>query len=119
MFVRMKNELPTAPETNDPLDALLREADVYIPDDGFTARVIAVLPRRRRRPWLRLAVLSVATLAGAGLAAWQLPSGSALLAAIPRSVTAFQWQTATMLLPILAALGALGWGVFAMVNEEE
>jgi hypothetical protein len=115
----MKNESPNVPETNDPLDVLLREADVYIPDNGFTARVIAVLPRRRRRSRVRLAVLSVATLAGAGLAAWQLPSGSALLAAVPRSITAFQWQTAAMLLPILVALGALGWGVFAMVNEEE
>jgi len=115
----MKNELPNVPEANDPLDALLREADVYIPDNGFTARVVAALPRRRRHSWLRLGVLSVATLAGAGLAAWQLPSGSALLTAIPRSVTAFHWQTATALLPIFAALGALGWGVFAMVNEEE
>ena len=115
----MKNELPNVPETNDPLDALLREADVYIPDNGFTALVVAALPRRRRHAWLRLAVLSGAMLVGAGLAAWQLPSGSALLAAIPSSVTAFQWQTAAVLLPILAALGALGWGVFAMVNEEE
>jgi len=115
----MKNDLPNVPEANGPLDALLRESDVYIPDDGFTARVVAALPRRRKRSWLRLAVLSGATLVGAGLAAWQLPSGSALLAAIPRSVTAFQWQTAAILLPIVAALGALGWGVFAMVNEEE
>ena len=115
----MKNDLPNHPERNDPLDALLRESDVYIPDDGFTARVVASLPQQRKRSWLRLAVLSGATLAGAWLAAFQLPSGSALLAAIPSSVTAFQWQTAATLLPIVAALGALGLGVFAMVNEEE
>jgi hypothetical protein len=115
----MKDDLPNDPETNDPLDALLREADVYVPDDGFTARVIAALPRRRRRSWLRLEVLSGAALASAGLAAWQLPSGGDLLAAIPRNLTAFQWQTATLLLPILTALGSLGWGVLAMVNEEE
>ena len=115
----MKNEMNQTPETNDPLDTLLREADDYIPDNGFTARVIAVLPRRQRHSWLRLAVLSVATLAGAGLTAWQLPSASALLIAIPRNVTAFQWQTAAVLLPIFAALGALGWGVFAIVNEEQ
>ena len=36
------------PETNDPLDALLREQDKYIEDNGFTARVVAALPRRRR-----------------------------------------------------------------------
>jgi hypothetical protein len=115
----MKNELPNVPETNDPLDALLREADIYIPDDGFTARVVATLPRRRRHSWLRLAVLSSATLIGASLAAWQLPSASTLLDAVPRSLTALQWQTTAILLPILAAIGALGWGVFAMVTEEE
>ena len=114
----MKNEMNQTPETNDPLDTLLREADDYIPDNGFTARVIAVLPRRQRHSWLRLIVLSCATLASAGLAAWLLPSGSALLAAIPHNFTALQWQTAAVLLPIFAALGALGWGVFAIVNEE-
>ncbi|MBI3880568.1 MAG: hypothetical protein HY301_10970 [Verrucomicrobia bacterium] len=115
----MKNEINQTPERNDPLDTLLREADGYIPDNGFTARVVAALPQRRRHSWIRLMVLSCGTLASAALAAWLLPSGSALLAAIPRNLTALQWQTAAMLLPILAALGALCWGVFAMMNEEE
>ena len=115
----MKNEMNQPPETNDPLDALLREADDYIMDNGFTVRVVAALPRRVRHSWRRLIVLSCATLASAALAAWLLPSGGALLDAIPRNFAALQWQTATMLLPILAALGALCWGVLAIVNEDE
>ena len=35
------------PETNDPLDALLREQNLYVEDNGFTMRVISALPRRR------------------------------------------------------------------------
>ena len=115
----MKNELPNVPNANDPLDVLLREADDYIPDNGFTTRVVAALPRRQRHSWLRLAVLSFATLAGAALAAWQLPSASMLFDAIPRSITAFQWQTVAVLLPIIASLGTLGAGMFALVYEEE
>ena len=37
-----------SPETHDPIDKLLREQDGHLPDDGFTRRVMAALPRRRR-----------------------------------------------------------------------
>jgi hypothetical protein len=64
------------PETNDPLDALLREQDKYIEDNGFTARVVAALPRRSRRAWLRPAILLGATAIGSVLAVWWLPWGN-------------------------------------------
>lgn len=62
------------PEENDPLDALLREQTPYIPDNGFTARVVASLPKRRA-PLLprRSIVLLVASLLGWILAALWLP----------------------------------------------
>ena len=60
------------PETNDPLDALLREQDKYIEDNGFTARVVAALPRRRRA-WLCPTILLGATAIGSVLAIWLLP----------------------------------------------
>jgi len=37
-----------SPETNDPIDKLLREQDTHLADDGFTKRVVSRLPRRRR-----------------------------------------------------------------------
>ncbi len=60
------------PETNDPLDALLREQDKYIEDNGFTARVVAALPRRRRA-WLRPVILMGAVAIGSVLAVGWLP----------------------------------------------
>ena len=40
----------------DPIDALLREQNAYVDDNGFTARVIKELPRRRRA-WLRPTIM--------------------------------------------------------------
>lgn len=108
-----------APQTNDPLDALLREADNYVADDGFTARVLAALPARRHHAWLRLAILSGGLLLAGLLAAWQLPLPSEILNAVPRNLLAVRWQTVAVLLPVLAALASLLWGAFALVSEEE
>ncbi|MEY4918699.1 MAG: hypothetical protein RL616_2612, partial [Verrucomicrobiota bacterium] len=55
------------PEENDPLDALLREQNSYVEDGGFTARVVKSLPRRRRA-WLRPAILLGTTAIGLVLA---------------------------------------------------
>jgi hypothetical protein len=115
----MNNNLPNAPETNDPLDALLREADGYIPDNGFTARVITALPARRKHSWRRFAVLSTAMLIGAVLAAWQLPSAIAMVGTMPKQWSAFHWQTLFAFVPLLAALASLGWVAFAVTDEEE
>jgi hypothetical protein len=53
------------------------------------------------------------------LVAWQLPAAIAMLNAIPRHWSAFQWQMLLTFLPMLTALVSLGWVVFALVNEEE
>ena len=53
-----------SPETNDPVDALLRAQNTYLDDHGFTARVSRALPRRRRA-WLRPVILLSATAIGA------------------------------------------------------
>jgi hypothetical protein len=55
------------PENDDALDRLLREQDPYLEDNGFTARVLAALPRRRHEN-LRTIILLAATAIGAVLA---------------------------------------------------
>ena len=114
----MKDNLPDAPAGNDPLDALLREADSYIPDNGFTTRVLTSLPARRKHSWRRFAVLSTAMLIGAILVLWQLPAIFAIFSTMPKHLSAFQWQTLVAFVPLLAALGSLIWVVFAVASEE-
>jgi hypothetical protein len=65
-----------SPETNDPIEKLLREEDTYIADDGFTKRVMEKLPERRVF-WPRV-VLLVLIAIGAVLAGCWLPWGSLL-----------------------------------------
>ena len=106
------------PESNDPLDALLRDADTHIPDHGFTGRVLSSLPRRRR-PWLRPILLSSATLLGAGMAMWLLPSPAVVIASLSSETSAWRLQTLFMLVPTLAVFSSLAWGVLAMVNDQD
>lgn len=65
------------------IDRVLR-ADVRLAldDDGFSARVMQVLPAaaRRERPWLKPALVMGSAAAGSALAAALSPAGPALLA---------------------------------------
>ena len=115
----MKDNLPNAPEAPDPLDAMLREMDGYIPDNGFTTRVLTALPARRKNSWRRFVVLSAAMLIGAVLVLWQLPAAIAIVGTMPKQWSAFHWQTLFALVPLLAALASFGWVVLAVTNEEE
>jgi len=62
----MEPTLTPLDPADDPLEALLREAPTPIPDNGFTARVCAALPRRRPSvlPAMRWLLLSGALLLG-------------------------------------------------------
>ena len=115
----MKNEPLNLPENADPLDALLRDADEYLPDNGFTARVVRQLPARRSRRWRRLAVLSAALLIGVALAAWQSPVMFVFFSAPLNLPSLLHWQTLLGFLPLLAALASLVWGLFAVANDED
>lgn len=116
----MKNETPNPPETNDPLDKFLCGANEYLPDNGFTARVLTALPAKRSHAWRRFVVLTLAVLAGAALAAWQLPAILGILhGSVPKHWSAIQWPWLATFAALLAALASLVWGMFAIVNEEE
>jgi hypothetical protein len=101
------------PDTHDPLDSLLREQNTYIDDSGFTARVLAGLPRRRA--WLRPALLLGATAMGYFLALWWMPWS--LLN--PSVLLSFNAQALLAYGLLLVIGGSLVWGVIAALGCEE
>ena len=69
------------PPEDDWLDRALREEDSYIPDEGFTRRMLASLPPPRRgREWLRPAVLVCTTSVASLTAALFMPRFEVLAA---------------------------------------
>ena len=105
------------PEQNDPLYTLLREQNAYVDDGGFTARVVKTLPRRRRA-WLRPALLMSATAIGSVLAVLWLPWGS--LPAL--DLSAFLSLNPQVFLPWVlatAVLGSLIWSTVAALQWED
>src|ERR1043166_2443146 len=57
------SEAPQA-GTPAPLEVMLRESEGYLPDDGFTARVMGRLPPRRRAGNLRSLIMAAGPAAG-------------------------------------------------------
>ncbi|HVU27985.1 MAG TPA: DUF5056 domain-containing protein [Verrucomicrobiae bacterium] len=106
------------PETNDPLDALLRGQNQYVADNGFTARVVAALPRRRAEFSLRQIILvSVVTIGFVLAVLWlpwenlQLPDAAALLS-----------LNSKILLPwvlVLSVMTSLIWAITLAVCQED
>jgi hypothetical protein len=106
------------PEPNDPLDALLRGRNQYVEDNGFTSRVIARLPRRRDRFWLRQIFLLGATALGSVLAVLWLPWKNLL----PLDLSALLSLNSQVLLPwtlVIAVVASLVWGMVAAVEWED
>jgi hypothetical protein len=103
---------------NDPLDALLREHNRYVEDNGFTARVISSLPRRRSYFWLRQILLAGATTIGFVLAILWLPWKN--LRAL--DLSALLSLNAHMLLPwvvVLSVMASIMWGIIAAIQLED
>jgi hypothetical protein len=103
-------------EPIDDLDQLLREQDAYIDDHGFTRRVLAALPRRRRLA-PRSVILLGAIAIGCALAAWWFPT-SEMLAVIRLDFSSITTGSLSALAAALAAIGSLVWGALALVNSE-
>ena len=108
------------PENNDPLDALLRENDSYVNDDGFTARVMESLPRTRRSR-LRPIVLCAAALLGLALLFCLMPSIRKAFNpdASSQAFVLFNLQSILTLIVIPLSSASLGWGIFKAVQSEE
>jgi hypothetical protein len=106
------------PEDNgDQLDALLREQNHYVDDNGFTARVMKVLPRRRRNSF-GLAVKLGAVVIGSVLALRWLP----LKNLPPLEMTNWFSANPNVLLPwltVLVVAAALVWGAVSALQWED
>jgi hypothetical protein len=101
----------------DQIDALLREQNTYVDDNGFTARVVKSLPRRRRA-WLRPIILLGAIAIGSVLAIYWLPWGNLL----PVDLSALSSSNSQMLLPwivVISVAGSLIWSVSAVFQWED
>jgi hypothetical protein len=103
------------PEHNDRLDALLQEENRYVPDDGFTKRVVASLPRRRSRRWPAYILPGAAIIGSIAAALWvpwsHLPSLNASAFVSPDSKVLLPWLTVCLVAASLAwaTIAALQW----------
>ena len=105
------------PEENDPIDVLLREQNTHVENNGFTTRVLAALPPRRR-VWLRPAVLLGATAIGSALAVRWLPWESLSLP----DLSALLSLNSQVLLPwllVLSVAASLAWAATAAMQWED
>ena len=101
----------------DSIDALLREQNTYTDDEGFTARVVKGLPRRRRA-WLRPTIMLGAVAVGAVLALRWLPLGKLP----PLDFSKLFSHDSNVLLPwatVLVVAGSLVWGAVAAFQRED
>jgi hypothetical protein len=106
-----------SPEPKDPLDTLLCEQNPYIEDNGFSARVIAALPRRRRA-WLRPVLLLVATAVGTVLAERWLPFENLP----PLDLAALSSANSQALLPwilVVSVVGSLVWSAVTALEWQD
>ena len=96
---------------NDDLDALLKD-DGHLDDDGFTARVVSHLPKKRRRFTKREGVI-VAFTAAAGAAGFAWLSGIDVEATVSGLGASWLGIAAGALV-----IGVTMWGVFSAASSE-
>jgi anti-sigma factor RsiW len=105
------------PEEKDPIDTQLREQTPYIDDNGFTQRVIAALPPRRRT-WLRPVLLLGSAAVGIVLAIQWLPWSDLP----PLDMSALLSLNSQILSPwvvMLSVMTSLFWAVVSAVQWDD
>ena len=101
----------------DQIDALLREQNTYVGDNGFTARVIQSLPHRRRA-WLRPVILLGAAAIGSMLAIRWLPWRNLP----PLDLSALTSPNSQMLMPwilVISVASSLVWSTVVALQRED
>jgi hypothetical protein len=114
----MNDNSPNSPGASDPLDALLRESEAHLPDTGFTARMLASLPPRRRFDGLRLAVLAGAWLAGVVVLLFHAPAIGSAVTAFFQHARNGEVAALLVLAPVMIVLGSLVWALASWALEE-
>ena len=114
----MNNNSPTSPERPDPIEALLHESEAHVPDDGFTARVLAALPSRRRFDPLRLALFAAAWLAGVAILLVHAPTFAGTTAIFLQYARHGEVAALLALAPVVFAAGCLVWALAVWAIEE-
>jgi|SRR5580700_6905965 hypothetical protein len=107
-----------APEDKDRMDVLLHEQNAYVDDGGFTSRVMATLPQRRRYSWLSPALLLGAAAVGMGSAVWWLPWASLP----PLNLSALLSLDSQVMAPwisVLLVVACIAWTVTAAVQWDD
>jgi hypothetical protein len=101
----------------DQIDALLREQNTYVDDNGFTARVIQSLPQRRRA-WLRPVIILGAAAIGSVLAIRWLPWRNLP----PLDLSALTSPNSQMLVPwilVISVVSSLVWSTVVALQRED
>jgi len=104
------------PEENDPIDVLLHEQNAYVNDDGFTARVVAALPRRRQS--LRSAALLGLLVVGFAVTLLWLPWAN-LPPFDPVAMAMLNTQVLVPWIAVLTIVASLVWATVAAVESED
>jgi hypothetical protein len=101
---------------NDWLDNALKHEDRYLDDAGFTARVIAALPARRKRAWLRPLLIAGTSIAGLLVALFVLPAENALVNGFVQLMRARSFSAVPLLPVVVIAL--MFWATIAAAYSE-
>ena len=105
------------PEERDPIETRLHEEDTYINDNGFTARVVAALPPRRRT-WLRPVLLLGSVAVGTVLAIRWLPWGN-LTPLDLSAVLSLNFQVLMPWMLVFSVAASLVWAALAAVGWDD
>lgn len=113
----MKDETKKPGDSADPLDAMLREANTYTDDNGFTNRVLASLPAKQSRFPVRAIAIAIASIVSLLIVAWWIQTDSQLLA-ICKDRKEWKLTDLAFVLPSMAVISSLLFGVFSLVEDE-
>jgi len=99
-------------EADAMIEKLLAEPEGYIPDNGFTARVMGVLPAPALSPAVRLAILTAFVALGLAVVCFVTPAGAAVI----RAVLVAAGNATSLHMPPVWSLAVLATVVLGLVG---
>lgn len=102
----------------DWLDDVLKDGTSrYLDDAGFTASVVAALPVRKQRAWVRPVILGGATVAGCVAGLILLPGGKFVTDCVLQLIHARALQP-SLILPALVVAGMIAAAFIPVATEK-